>query len=156
MPSGSIGPSMTPALATMVAGAILSGASPKSEATTPATGTGDKASRDDHVHPRLTITRNGDLDANGSAVLDFAPVAYDLEPGFFAVSIGAAALVAFDVAWTKDGAGKFTGATITARRSRKLPAVISLLTALVNYDTSEPAANVKFNATIIKSSQAPA
>lgn len=156
MPGGSIGPSMTPALATMVAGALLTSSAPKSEATAPAVGTGEKASRDDHVHPRLTITRNGVLDGNGSAPIDFAPVVYDLEPGFFAVSIGAGALVAFDVTWVQDGAGKYTGATITARRSRKLPAVISLLSALVNYDTSEPAAGVRFNATIIKSSQAPA
>lgn len=156
MPGGYVGPSMTPALAAMVAGALLADVAPKSEGSAPAVGTGGKASRDDHVHQRLTITRNGNLDGNGSAVLDFAPVVYDLEPGFFAVSIGAGALVGFDGAWVQDGQGKFTGATITARRSRKLPAVIALLTTLVNYDTSEPAAGVRFNATIIKSSQAPA
>lgn len=156
MPGGYIGPSMTPALAAMVASALLASDDPKSEGTAPAPGTGEKAARDDHVHQRLTITRNGDLDANGSAVIDFAPVVYDLEPGFFAVSIGAAALVGFDVLWAKNAGGKYIGATITGRRSRKLPAVIGLLTALLNYDTSEPAANVRFNATIIKSSQAPA
>lgn len=156
MPGGFVGPSMTPALAAMVAGALLATDDPKSEGTAPAAGTGEKASRDDHVHQRLTITRNGTLDGAGSAVLDFAPMVYDMEPGFFAVSIGAGALVGFDVAWVQNAQGKFTGATITARRSRKLPAVIGLLSVLVNYDTSEPAAGVKFNATIIKSSQAPA
>lgn len=89
----------------------------------------------DHAHPRLTATASGVLDANGEAVITFTRT-FSQKPAVSIVLVedGAAQPVIFRVeAWTIVG-GVYTGCTIKGQRTRTLPAVILLLTALVGYD----------------------
>jgi len=144
---------------------------PKSEAGAPVPGAVDAITRPDHQHPRLTATAKGALDANGLATVVFTQV-FDNEPAITVISVGARSaqksVPDFDVTFTQDGAGKFTGCTVYGRRARALPQqtqlnVLSVLTGVIagvntiattlgGYDPTEPAAGAGFSLIAVKSS----
>lgn len=107
---------------------------PAAEATTPTAGTGQAASRDDHIHPRLASATRVTLNASSTATVTFtrsfvsAPVIQ-----LCAINPSGAQVVLEVVADIKTGA-VWTGCTIKGSRARQLPvidAVGGLLTAVI-------------------------
>lgn len=88
-------------------------------------------------------------DANGECTLAFGSLmqfAHRPHVACIAIEPGDTMPVIFKVkAWQQDANGMYTGCTVQAKRIRTLPAVIALLTALLNYDTTVPAPNVEFS-----------
>jgi hypothetical protein len=148
----------------------FSDVAPKAEGGTAALGSTQMIPYADHVHPRLTATANGQLDANGNATVVFTQ-AFDNEPSVTINSRGAkvagTSIPNFDFEFVLTG-GKITGCTVSGRRSRALPqqtqvsalavltgvitGVNNLATSLTGYDTTEPAANAKFSLIAVKTS----
>ncbi len=132
----------------------LANSLPSAEGVAAAAGMASVASRVDHVHPRLTSTNIDTLDASGLKTLTFTR-SFATEPSavFTMIEAGTAAPVSFRVqSWVMTGAN-YTGCVVYGQRHRALPAVLTLLTALVSYEAWIPAANVKFSAIMIASSQ---
>jgi hypothetical protein len=154
----------------------FSNVTPKAEGGSPALGSTQMIPYADHVHPRLTATAKGTLDANGSATVTFTQV-FDNEPAVTVTSIGVKAsgkpVPRFDVtfimgaAGTPD-AGKYTGATIYGERQRPLPtqaqtsplailgtvtgALNTLASSLSGFLPTEPAAGAGFSLIAVKTS----
>lgn len=128
------------------------------------------ASRSNHVHPRLSATAKGVLDANGLATVVFTQV-FDVEPAVTVISVGARAagktVPDFDITFTTDaGTGKFTGCTVFGQRSKPLPmlqqasggllgalvtSLNTVLAPLSGFSPIEPAAGAGFSLIAIKS-----
>jgi hypothetical protein len=127
----------------------------------------------DHVHPRLTATGRGTLDANGLATVDFTQT-FDAEPAVTVTSIGVKAsgepVPRFDVTFSTDAQGRFVGASVYGERQRPLPALAQasggLLGALVTslntvrqplsgFLPTEPAAGAGFSLIAVKTSKLP-
>lgn len=90
------------------------------------------------------------LDGNGEKQLDFTCI-FPRQPALAWAALDAGtAIIGFRVkAWQQDGQGNYTGCTVMARRSRNLPGVLVLLSALLNYDVTEPAAGENFSRTAV-------
>jgi hypothetical protein len=125
---------------------------PMSEAATAKAGDAEKIyARADHVHQRLSEVIKGSLDANGKITITLKNE-FTEEPGVGLTSVAANGSIYWDIDWVKTGA-KFTGIVITGRKNRTLPTLTALLTDLLKlsgYDTSVPAAGVKFTGLVIK------
>lgn len=115
--------------------AILTNIPPVAEGVAPVPGTGTMASRDDHMHPRLSSGTIATLGSNGEVAITFTrtflttPVVIctlielaDSQPVVFKVK-----------SWTQDGQGAYTGCVIKGYRSTTLPAMggVALVTGLV-------------------------
>jgi hypothetical protein len=139
--------------------ALLSDAPPMGEAGTPAAGTGSQATRNDHRHPRLSSSTSGTTDANGEATIVFTRT-FDTQPSVVpcAVENNTNPVPAFKVKAFQTNAGKITGCTIYASRSRALPAlggillIGPLISALAGFLPSEPAANMNFTIVALQAS----
>jgi len=153
-----------------VAAALLSDTPPIAEATTPAAGAGPKASRYDHLHPRLSSAQSGTLDGNGQATVIFTRT-FTAKPAVtvLAVEDDTNPVPRFKVRrWLKaDGSawvsGPYGGCVIYGDRARVLPTITqlnggiivllaSLITALntilaqlSGYAPYVPAASVEFS-----------
>lgn len=118
--------------------AFLADTPPAAEAVQPGAGSAEKASRNDHVHPRLTSASRVTLDANSTAVVTYtrsfvkAPcvVPTPLNPS------GRPVIVEI-ISDTMTG-GVYTGCVLRGSRSQALPTISGLLaavtTALSNFD----------------------
>lgn len=109
----------------------------------------------DHSHARVSEVVKGTLNTSSQLTVSFVRM-YDSEPGISLVSVGAASPILWDVVFITNTEGKFTGATITGRKGRSLPALTAVLTTLVasisNYDPfGGSAAGVRFSGVVIKS-----
>jgi len=155
----------------------FSNVQPKAEGGAPALGAVQMSPFADHVHPRLTATARGTLDANGDATVVFTQV-FDAEPAVTVISVGAKAagwaVPDFDVSPVTNAQGKFTGCTVYGRRARRLPTqplsasplgVLAVLTSVISgvnaiaasitgYDATEPAAGAGFYLIAVKTSAA--
>lgn len=115
----------------------LTSTPPVTEGVAAAVGTGAAAARDNHVHQRLTSTTVQALGANGDALVMFTR-SFDAIPGVVLTAYKASdgLPVTLDVvadSWVMVN-GKFAGCTIHGSKARTLPAVIALLTTLINYN----------------------
>lgn len=105
-----------------------------------------------HSHPRITETLDGTLSAGGTATIVFDK-AYDKMPTVDFIEIGTGTNISWSVVWTLNASKQYVGCTVYGRRTRKLPAVISLLSALTNYDPSEVAPGASFVGFLLPSSK---
>lgn len=141
--------------------AILTNIPPVAEGVAPVPGTGTMASRDDHMHPRLSSATVSTLDSTGAATVMFTRLftttpcvqcllveATDSQPVIFKVQ-----------SWVKDASGNFTGCVLKGYRSSILPSLSGilligpLLTALANYNVfGGSAANAQFCCLAIQAS----
>lgn len=101
-------------------------AAPKSEATQAAAGT---------ISSRHLVT----LDANGRAPVVFVR-AFDVKPVFFLEeeddeNAQPVSLKIVKGSWVVDAQGRYTGCVVKGMRAQTLPANITLLTGLVNFNT---------------------
>jgi hypothetical protein len=144
---------------------------PKAEGGVPALGSTQMIPYADHVHPRLTATGKGTLDANGNATVAFTQI-FDNEPAVTVTSIGVKAsgkpVPRFDVTFITDANGKFTGATVYGERQRPLPtqaqtstlailgaaigALNTLAASISGFLPTEPAAGAGFSLIAVKTS----
>lgn len=132
---------------------ILTNADPAPEKVAPAAGSGQMASRDDHVHPRLSSATVSALDANGKATVMFTR-SFTTTPCVQCLLVEGAdgQPVIFKVeSWVKDGAGNFTGCVLRGYRSSILPALSGILligpliSSLANFNVfGGSAANAQF------------
>lgn len=132
---------------------VLSSNKPVPEGVDPSVGQSDKASRGDHVHPRLSSATVAALDAAGTATVMFTrPFSTTPCVQCLLVENADAQPVIFKVqSWVKDSSGNFTGCVLKGYRSSILPALSGilligpLLTALGNYNVfGGSAANAQF------------
>jgi len=89
----------------------------------------------DHRHPRLTSVSKVTLDGSGLATVTFTR-SFAAEPGVVltAIAPGGSQPVAMQVdSWITTGTD-YTGCVVKGYRMRPLPAVLALLSALLNYD----------------------
>lgn len=150
---------------------LLSDTTPLAEATAPAAGAGDKASRFNHLHPRLSSAQSGTLDANGQQTVIFTRT-FTAKPAVtvLAVEDDTSPVPRFKVRrWLKaDGSSwasgsPYGGCVIYGDRARVLPTITQLnggiivllsslitalntiITQLSGYAPYVPAANVEFS-----------
>lgn len=110
-------------------------ATPKSEATTGKPGAVSPYARADHEHPRLTSAGSVVLDANGDATVTFTRT-FSAPPNMhysYEEASNGQPIIIKRMGWVMTG-GLYTGVTIHGYRLQRLPAVLTLLSALVNYD----------------------
>lgn len=143
---------------------------PKPEAGVPAAGAATGITRPDHQHPRLTATAKGALDTNGLASVVFTQV-FDAEPGVTVTSVdvkaGGKPVPRFDITFTKDAQGRFTGCSVYGERQRPMPtlaqasggllgtlvtSINTVLAPLSGFLPTEPAAGAGFSLIAVKSS----
>lgn len=109
---------------------------PSSEVTGGSSGSDPRAfSMGDHRHPRLTSVTKATLDGSGLATVTFTR-SFANEPGVVltAIAPGGTQPVTLQVqSWVQTGAN-YTGCVVKGYRAQTLPAVIALLSALLNYD----------------------
>lgn len=132
---------------------ILTNTAPVAEGVSPQPGMGTMASRDDHMHPRLSSATVGTLDSNARATVTFTR-AFTNTPCVqcLLVENADAQPVVFKVeSWVKDANGNFTGCVLRGYRSSVLPALSGVLligpviSALANYNVfGGSAANAQF------------
>lgn len=135
-------------------GAPLSSELPASEAVSATGGVMAEGSRADHVHPRLTSATIATLDASGKATVTFTrSFAVEPCPILAAIATGASQPTTVEVeSWVKTGA-LWTGAVVKGYRAQRLPAVLTLLSALVNYDIfGATAANTRVSCVFLQPS----
>lgn len=133
--------------------ALLTNQPPPQEGVAAAAGAGNAASRDDHIHPRLSSATIATLGGAGEVTLAFSRV-FTAMPVLACLPIEAAdnQPVLFKVkTWTQDAQNNYTGCTIKGYRSSILPALSGiiligpLISALANYNVfGGSAAGVQF------------
>lgn len=101
---------------------MLADTPPMGEAGTPQAGTGAKATRQDHRHPRLSSTASGTLNASGEATIVFTRE-FTAKPSVIVTLVEATEgqPVTFKVkSWTMTGAN-YTGCVIKGYRAQTIP-----------------------------------
>lgn len=86
-------------------------------------GSGGNASRMDHVHPRLTATATGILNASGEATIAFTRI-FPTKPGLtvtYSESADGQPVVFKVKSWTQDGSLNYTGCVIKGYRAQTIP-----------------------------------
>jgi hypothetical protein len=131
---------------------ILTNNAPVAEGVAPVSGTGTMASRDDHMHPRLSSATVSSLDANAKATVTFTR-SFTSTPCVQCLLVEAAdgQPVIFKVeSWVMTGP-LFTGCVLKGYRSSVLPALSGILligpliSTLANYNVfGGSAANAQF------------
>ncbi len=140
---------------------ILSSATPKSEGSTPAAGSGMMASRDDHTHARITAAGYGVLAGNGLSgnllfMRDGQPMAFDNRPCpvLTAVATGKPQPTSLEVAtWVQDANGKYIGCTVKGYLAQTIPTnlVTLLLSGVFNLFGASPA-GIEFSYVMVPAS----
>jgi hypothetical protein len=131
---------------------ILTNTPPVREGVTPDAGMGNSASRDDHIHPRLSSATVGTLDSNARATVMFTR-SFATTPCVQCLLVEASdnQPVVFKVeSWVMSGAN-YTGCVLRGYRSSVLPALSGILligpliSSLANYNVfGGSAANAQF------------
>ena len=131
---------------------LLTNSPPVREGVTPDVGVGQTASRDDHIHPRLSSATVAQLDGNARATVTFTR-SFTTTPCVQCLLVEGADSqpVVFKVeSWVMTGA-LFTGCVLRGYRSSVLPALSGILlvgpliSALANYNVfGGSAANAQF------------
>lgn len=120
-----IAPVMPPAQVEAVRSLLLSDMPPNPEASTPAAGVGDKASRESHSHPTISSRTKHTLDSNGLATCMFTR-SFPVEPviGYpLYTETGSGQPVMFRrESWVMSGPN-FVGVVIRGLRLQVLPGV---------------------------------
>ncbi len=121
---------------------FLSSSMPKQEGVTPAAGTEVKASRDDHVHARLSSAIYVTLDANGEATVNYTRL-FDTAPVVVPCFVESAnnQPVVFKIKnHIQDANGKYTGCVIKGYRSQPIPKNLAtlLLSTVFNLFAGNP------------------
>lgn len=114
----------------------LASQNPVPEGTAPAVGTGSSAARDNHVHQRLSSTTVQVLGAGGDVQVDFTR-SFATMPGVICTAYKPTdnLPVTFEVkSWIQDGQNNYTGCIIHGSKAQTLPAVIAVLSTLVNFN----------------------
>lgn len=123
------------ALSSIPTATPLSNANPVEEARMPSPGTGQAASRDDHTHKRLTSVTAHTTNGTGDATVVFTRP-FTKKPGIDLMpeeNADGGALTCKVRSFTTDANGQFTGCVVKFYRIQALPAVLTLLTALINF-----------------------
>lgn len=109
---------------------LLSSATPKSEATAAAAGTGVVASHDDHTHPRITWSGLATTNASGVATFDFSAKPFSAQPVavLTVTEVGGTPqpVVLRVSAWTMSGSN-YVGCQVTAQRAQTIPQNLATL-----------------------------
>lgn len=121
-------------------GAPLANTAPLSESGTAVAGGGGAASRQDHVHPRLTSATRVTLAGDGTATVTYTR-SFPSKPAVNLTAINPSGRqVVLEVTGDIQTGGLYTGCTIKGSRAQLLPALTSivligpLITALQNFD----------------------
>lgn len=114
---------------------ILSPNAPPAEKTSPAPGSGNLASRDDHIHPRLSHATIGVINASNEVTFTFTRT-FSSRPVVIPTLIEEAdnQPVVFKVkTYIRDAQNNYTGCVLKAYRSQTLPTMtgLTLLTAVI-------------------------
>jgi hypothetical protein len=106
------------------------------ESGVPAPGNADQASAADHRHQRITSAVAGVLGAGNEATVTFAfPFTSEPHCEFTYRELADNPPIEFKVkSWVTDANGAVTGCVVKAYRGQLLPATLTLLTALVNFN----------------------
>lgn len=133
----------------------LSSTAPNPEATSATAGAGQAASRDDHMHPRLTSATNGTLNASNEATIVFTR-SFSAMPSIDFTYIESAdnPPVMFKVKqWTQDGNGNYTGCVCKGYRGQVIPQnLATLLLSAVFNPFSGSATGVQFTCIALQQS----
>jgi hypothetical protein len=138
---------------TFMSATPLSDMTPTSEAVAGAVGNSVMAARADHAHARLTSSTRVTLDASGLATVTYTRT-FTAPPVLSCLAINPTGrpVTVEQVSDLKTGA-LWTGCTIHGYRAQNLPAVITLLSGLINYDVfGASAAGVDVNVIAIQPS----
>lgn len=127
---------------------------PLSEATTATGGALTMASAADHQHPRLSSSSRATLDGSGLATVTYTR-SFSAKPAITLTAInpsGRPVLLEVQSDVT-DGGGNYIGCVVHGYRNQNLPAVLTLLSALINFDVfGASAAGVEVNVIAIQAS----
>jgi hypothetical protein len=138
---------------TFMSATPLSNLQPTSEAVSATIGSSVMAARADHAHQRLTSSTRVTLDASGLATVTYTRT-FSAPPVLSCLAINPTGrpVTVEQVSDIKTGA-LWTGAQIHGYRTQNLPAVITLLSGLINYDVfGASAAGVDVNVIAIQPS----
>jgi len=116
-------------------GSLLSNVAPVTEGVSASPGAMDLASRSDHVHRRLTSSTAGVTNGTGEATVVFTRT-FAQEPGITLMPrelVDGGAIASKVKNWTQDAQGNYTGAVVKFYRIQALPAVLTLLSGLINF-----------------------
>lgn len=117
-------------------------AAPAAERTAPTAGSGDRYSRDDHAHPRLTSVTTGTVVAGNTATVMFTrafanepgmdyqelpPSANTVTPDAADTAAQAQPTMSKVVSWVKDANGNFTGCTLRIWKAQTVPQNLATL-----------------------------
>lgn len=133
----------------------LANTAPLAEAGAAVAGAMDQATRADHVHPRLTATATGVLNASGEATITFTRE-FPTKPGLtitYAETADNQPVVFKLKTWTQDGSLKYTGCVIKGYRSQSIPTnLVTLLVGGVFNLFAASATGVEFSLIAVQSS----
>lgn len=114
---------------------VPSDSNPNPEAPAGAPGAVSPYARGDHTHPRLTSAASVVLDSSGDATVTFTRT-FSAPPNMhysYEEAANGQPIIIKRVAWVMTG-GLYTGVQIHGYRLQRLPAVLTLLSGLINYD----------------------
>lgn len=115
----------------------LSTMPPIVEANAPETGVGGMAARNDHRHERLTSTATGTLNGSAEATITFTR-SFATKPSVVICYVESAdnqPIICKVKSWTMSGSD-YVGCVIKGYRLQQLPAVLTLLTQLLNFNVA--------------------
>lgn len=120
--------------------AVLSDQMPVTEAVAAQPGSGSRASRDDHRHPRLTSATVATLSASGEATVTFTRV-FATQPCMdltYVEETDNPPVILKVKSWVRDGSNNYTGCVVKGYRGQVLPTlapmsgVLTLLTQVIS------------------------
>lgn len=117
---------------------MLADTPPVGEATAATAGSGSKATRNDHRHPRLTSAQWSVTDANGEIAFTFTR-SFSAKPAICFTYEEAANNQPIETkvkTWTQDGNGNYIGCVAKAYRVRPLPSSLTLITQLISFSVT--------------------
>ena len=114
--------------------------SPSQEGSLPSAGSMLMASKGDHSHQRISVAVAGTFDSTGNAAVSFVrPFPAGTPPVTMFVYEEAAnsqPIIIKRKSWITDASGNYTGVNVQGYRMNTLPASLTLLTALVNFNVA--------------------
>lgn len=133
----------------------LASVNPAAEGGTANPGVMPAGSRADHVHPRLTATATGTLNASGEATVTFTRI-FPAKPGLtitYAETADGQPVVFKVKTWTQDGSNNYVGCIIKGYRAQAIPTnlVTLLLGGVFNLFAGSPT-GVEFSLIAVQAS----
>lgn len=108
---------------------FLSTNTPMNETNAGAAGSGLKATKEGHSHPRVTSVHTGTLNSSGEADFVFTRT-FDQKPGWdigYEESANGQPVILKIVSWTQDGNGNYTGCKVKGYRGQTIPQNLATL-----------------------------